>query len=123
MPSMRDTGADMSMEQFPEIEAFQKLPRRVLVKGGVSAVNKDGRAELAGIVINNLGQPVKGLKVNLIIFDEREMPVFNATTTPDPSKLSQGGMASFKFVLGSHQDKIANHYLYPSWQYDDSEWS
>lgn len=113
----------MGIEEFPEIEAFQKLPRRVIVKGGISSTNKEGHAELAGIVINNLGQPVKALKVNLILFDEREMPILNVSTIPDPPKLSQGGIASFKFVVEGHQDEITNHYLYPSWQYDDSEWS
>lgn len=113
----------MSIEEFPEIEAFQKLPRRVIVKGSISTVNKDGHAELSGIVINNLGQPVKSLKVNLIIFDSREMPVHNASTIPDPPRLSQGGISSFKIVAEGHKDKITNYYLYPSWQYDDSDWA
>lgn len=113
----------MSIEEFPEIEAFQKLPRRVIVKGSLSTVNQAGHAELSGLVINNLGQPVKGLRVNLIVFDAREMPVLNASTVPDPPKLSQGGLSSFKIVVEGYKDKITNYYLYPSWQYDDSDWA
>ncbi len=113
----------MSIEEFPEIEAFQKLPRRVIVKGSISTVNKDGHAELSGIVINNLGQPVKGLRVNLIVFDSREMPVLNASSAPDPPRLPQGGISSFKIVAEGYKDKITNYYLYPSWQYDDSDWA
>ena len=113
----------MSIEEFPEIEAFQKLPRRVIVKGSISTVNKDGHAELSGIVINNLGQPVKGLRVNLIVFDSREMPVLNASAESDPPRLTQGGISSFKIVAEGYKDKITNYYLYPSWQYDDSDWA
>ena len=113
----------MSMEEFPEIEAFQKLPRRVIVKGGISTVNPDGNAELAGIVINNSGQPIKELKVNLIVFDVREIPILNTSAVSDPTQLSQGGIGSFKFIIPGHKDKITNYYLYPSWRYDDSDWT
>lgn len=113
----------MSIEEFPEIEAFQKLPRRVIVKGGLSTVNNAGNAELSGIVINNNGQPIKGLRVNLVVFDSREMPVMNVMTDADPQQLSQGGIASFRFTLDGCKDNITNYYLYPTWQYDDSNWS
>ncbi len=113
----------MGIEEFPEMEAFQKLPHRVIVKGGISTINKDGNAQLSGIVINNLGTPIKDLKINLIIFDSREIPILNASTMPDPPKLYQGGMASFLFTFQDYKSKITNYYLYPSWQYDDSEWS
>lgn len=113
----------MSIEEFPEMEAFNKLPRRVIVKGGISTVGQQGNAELSGIVINNLGTPIKDLRVNLIIFDSREIPVHNATAAPDPAHLPQGGIASFKFSVDDHSEKITNFYLYPTWQYDDSQWS
>lgn len=113
----------MGIEQFPEIEAFQKLPRRVIVKGGMSTVHTEGHADLSGIVINNIGQPLKDLKVNLIIFDSREIPIRSAAVSPDPSRLSQGGIASFKFSIEGQPNKITNYYLYPTWQYDDSEWA
>lgn len=113
----------MGIEEFPEIEAFQRLPRRIIVKGGVSTVNAQGHAELSGIVINNLGQPVKDIKVNLIVFDAREIPVLNATAMPDPARLTQGGIGSFRFVIEGQSAKLTNYYLYPSWQYDDGEWS
>lgn len=113
----------MGIEEFPEIESFQKLPRRVIVKGGVSGVNKDGNAELSGIVINNYGQPIKDLKVNLILFDARNLPILSCSTVPDPSRLSQGGMSSFRFVVEGYKEKITRYHLYPNWQYDDSEWA
>lgn len=113
----------MGIEEFPEIEAFQRLPRRVIVKGGMATVNPAGGAELSGIVINNMGQPLKDLKVNLILFDTKEMPVRSAAVSPDPPRLSQGGIASFKFVMEGHADQITNYYLYPTWQYDDSGWA
>jgi hypothetical protein len=112
----------MALENFPEIEAFQKLPKRVIVKGGLSAVREDGHAELSGIVINNAGQPIKSLKVFLILFDERGIPILNSSVGADPAKLSQGGVASFKFSVNGYGEKINNHYLYPNWQYDDSQW-
>ncbi|HNV86859.1 MAG TPA: hypothetical protein PKL97_07875 [Candidatus Omnitrophota bacterium] len=113
----------MSIEEFPEIEDFHRLPRRVIVKGGVSRVNANGDAELSGIVLNNLGQPIKGLKVNLVVFDDREMPILNALTDPEPARLAQGGISSFKIVLPGHKEQVTNCYLYPTWQYDDSEWA
>jgi len=113
----------MSIEEFPEIEAFHKLPRRVIVKGGMSRINDKGNAELSGIVINNLRQPVKQVKVNLIIFNQSEIPIYNTTTFSDPERLSNGAIASFKFELEGIKDRLTNFYLYPSWNYDDSEWA
>lgn len=113
----------MSIEEFPEIEDFHRLPRRVIVKGGISQVNVKGDAELSGIVLNNLGQPIKDIRVNLVVFDHREIPILNALTIAEPAKLSQGGIASFKFVIENHKEKITNYYLYSTWQYDDSDWA
>lgn len=113
----------MTLENFPEIEAFQKLPKRIIVKGGVSSVREDGHAEFSGIVINNVGQPIKSLKVYLILFDERGIPIVHSSANPDPAKLPQGGIASFKFSINGYGSKITNHYLYAGWQYDDSHWS
>ena len=49
----------MGIEHFPEIETFQKLPRKVIVKGGNSGFDTKGRPELRGIVINNAGHPIR----------------------------------------------------------------
>lgn len=110
----------MSLENFPEIPAFQKLPKRVIVKGGVSSLTQSGEAELSGIVINNSGQPIKSIKVHLVIFDERGIPIFASASSPEPARLPQGGMASFHFEVNGYGSKITNHYIYSSWQYDDS---
>ena len=112
----------MSIQEFPEIETFQKLPRRVIVKGGSSAFSAEGKPELRGIVINNVGHLIKNVRVSLIVFNENEMPVLNASTIPDPGELPQGGIASFIFTLDEYDKEIANYYLYASWKYDDSNW-
>ena len=112
----------MSIEQFPEIETFQKLPRKVIVKGGSAGLDAEGRPELRGIVINNAGQPIRGLKVFLVVFDDQEIPILNKNVIPNPDALPQGGIASFSFVLDERDTDITNYYLYANWKYDDSGW-
>lgn len=112
----------MGIQEFPEIETFQKLPRKVIVKGGSSGFDAHGKPELRGIVINNSGHPIKNIRVSLIIFNEQEIPVRNASTVPDPAELSQGGIASFVFTLPDYDKEISNYYLYSNWKYDDSKW-
>ncbi|MBI3999391.1 MAG: hypothetical protein HY351_02145, partial [Candidatus Omnitrophica bacterium] len=102
----------MGIEQFPEIETFQKLPRKVIVKGGSGGFDSSGRPELRGIVINNAGHPIKEIKVSLIIFNEDEIPVLNKNTNPVPTSLPQGGIASFTFTLDEYDQEIKNYYLY-----------
>ena len=108
-----------NFEQFPTIEAFQNLPRQVIVKGGRTSVFHDGSAELSGIVINNLSQPIKDVRVNLVLFDEQEIPIFNVKATPHPDVLSQGTIGSFTVKVEEHGKDIHNYYLYATWQYDD----
>ena len=110
----------MGIEQFPEIESFQKLPHRVIVKGGSSHFDPKEGAQLRGIVINNIGHPICSVSVNLVVFDERVTPIFNTSTEPDPSYLSQGGIGSFVFQLKDFREEIKKYYLYPSWKYDDT---
>lgn len=112
----------MGIEQFPEIETFQKLPRKVIVKGGSSGFDAKGRPELRGIVINNVGQPIRNVKVSVVIFNELEMPVLNKSATPEPDSLPQGGIGSFSFTLEDYDQEIKNYYLYANWKYDDSNW-
>ena len=112
----------MSIQEFPEIETFQKLPRRVIIKGGSSGFNAQGKPELRGIVINNSGHLIKNLRVSLIIFNEKEIPILNASTAADTDTLAQGGIASFVFTLNDYKKEIANYYLYTNWKYDDSNW-
>lgn len=110
----------VDIQEFPEIEAFHKLPRRVIVKGGSSGLDASGKAKLGGIVINNTGHPIKDLKVCLIIFNEHEIPLLNASVVPDLSELPQGSIGSFVFTLDNYRKEIGNHYLYAIWKYDDS---
>lgn|SRR3990167_1293217 len=112
----------MGIEQFPEIETFQKLPRKVIVKGGSSGFNAAGHPELRGIVINNTGHPIRDVKVFLVIFNQQEIPILNKTIDSDPTELPQGGIGSFTFTLEDYDREITNHYLYANWQYDDSGW-
>jgi len=108
-----------NFEQFPTIEAFQKLPRQVIVKGGKTSVADDGTSELSGIVINNLTQPIRNVRVNLILFDDREMPLRNITVMPHPSRLDQGTIASFTVKVDHNHQSINNYYLYATWEYED----
>ncbi|MBI4357714.1 MAG: hypothetical protein HY584_00295 [Candidatus Omnitrophica bacterium] len=112
----------MGIEQFPEIETFQKLPRKVIVKGGSSGFDSKGRPELRGIVINNVGHPIRDAKVSLVLFSEQEIPVLNKSVIPEPSALPQGSIASFTFTLEDYGEEIKNYYLYVNWKYDDSHW-
>lgn len=108
----------MGIESFPEIESFQKLPHQVIVKGGSSRFDPKEGAELRGIVINNIGHTICELSVNLVVFDERETPLFKTSALPDPETLPQGGIASFVFRLKDCASEIKKYYLYSSWQYD-----
>ena len=112
----------MGIEQFPEIETFQKLPRKVIVKGGSAGFDAKGKPQLRGIVINNVGQPICGIVVSLVIFNEQEIPILSKTTVPEPVALAQGAIASFAFVLEDYEREIKNYYLYATWKYDDSDW-
>ena len=111
----------VGIEEFPAIETFQRLPKKVIVKGGESTLTKTGSAELVGIVINNLGQPIRNVQVHLVIFDRHEIPILTITTTPNPDRLPQGGIGSFKYTVENHFEPIAHYYLYAQWLYDDSE--
>lgn len=113
----------MNVEDFPSIETFKKLPKRVVVKGGMVSAGADDRPQLTGIVINNSGQTVKGLKVHLIIFDGRNIPIQTASTVSEPDTLPQGQIGSFLFKLAEHTGKIANSHLYATWSYDDKSWT
>jgi len=112
----------VGIQEFPEIETFQKLPRRVIVKGGSSGVSENGKPELRGIVINNVGHLVKEIRVFLIIFNEKEIPMLHASVEPEPKELAQGAIASFVFTLNQFDKEITNYYLYANWKYDDSNW-
>lgn len=111
----------MGLEKFPEIESFQKLPHRVIVKGGSSSFDPKEGAGLRGIIINNIGQTIREVSVNLVIFDDNETPLLNTSVVPDPPVLPQGAVGSFLFQLKDFPGEIKKYYLYSSWKYDDKE--
>lgn len=111
----------MSLEEFPAIESFQKLPHQVIVKGGSSRFDPAEGAELRGIVINNIGHTIRDVSVNLVIFDERETPLFNTSAIPDPAVLPQGAIGAFVFRIKDCPAEIKNYYLFSSWKYVDRE--
>jgi len=109
----------MGLETFPEIENFQKLPHQVIVKGGGSSFNAAEGAELRGIVINNIGNPIRDVKVNVVIFDEHKIPILNTSVVSNPNILPQGAIATFVFQLKDFPGVISDYYLYANWRFDD----
>jgi len=112
----------MGFEDFPDIESFSKLPKKLIIKAGDTNVTSGGDATLSGLVINNLGQPVRNVEVYLVLFNDKHIPVGDHKTLPDPQGLTQGGLGSFQFVLKGHQKEITNYYLHARWDYVDAGW-
>lgn len=110
----------MGIETFPEIENFQKLPKQVIVKSGEPRFHAADGARLHGIVINNCGHAICDVHVNIVIFNERKIPVFNTSIKPDPESLPQGSVASFNFQLKDFQGPISDYHLYTNWKFDDA---
>lgn len=113
----------MGIEEFPDIESFQRLPKKLIVKGGDSSTDDAGNTMMKGLVINNLGQRVESISVHLIVFDEKEIPIQNVRVEPQPNSLDQGNMASFKIAIPKFGKPIDNYYLYAQWKYDDASWT
>ncbi len=111
----------MGIEAFPEIESFQKLPRQVIVKGGDTSFDVHEGAKLSGIVINNIGHTICDLRANIVILDEKGIPVVNTSTTVTPASLPQGGIGSFTFQLRDYPKAISDYHLYANWRFDDGE--
>ncbi len=109
----------MDIEAFPEIENFQKLPRQVIVKAGSTSFEASKGAVLRGIVINNSGHPIREVRVNVVILNERGMPVLNTSLSSDPDALPQGGIANFRFEFKEYPKAIIDYHLYTQWRFDD----
>lgn len=109
----------MGLETFPDIESFQKLPRQVIVKGGRSTYSQVEGAELRGIVINNIGHPIREIRVNAVIFNERKIPRFSVSTLAEPAALPQGGIAAFVFRLKGYPQPVSDYHLYVDWKFDE----
>lgn len=112
---------NMGIESFPEIENFQKLPREVIIKGAATRFNKKEGAGLRGIVINNVGQPIKDIRAQLVVFgNDEKVPVLAVSATADPEKLPQGGIANFHFQLKTFKQEIKNYHLQAVWSFDEA---
>ena len=111
----------MGIEEFPEIENFQKLPKQVIVKGGSSTFDAHKGAELRGIVINNIGHAIRNAVVHVVVFDQHKIPLLSTSVPSEPGELAQGGIGSFLFQLKDLKEKINDYHLYTSWRFDDRE--
>ena len=111
----------MDVDAFPEIQNFQHLPRSVIIKGGGTSFDVAKGAELRGIVINNIGQSIRNLRVHVVIFDERKIPLLNTSVPADPEMVPQGGIASFIFKLAEFSQVIKDYHLFTNWSFDESE--
>jgi len=111
----------MRLNSFPEIEDFRKLPREVVVKGAISEANLEKGVEIRGIVINNLGQAIKNIRVQVVVFDEYHLPQMSTGISPSPSKLQQGGIANFIFTFQGLEKPVKDFYLHANWGFDSGE--
>ncbi len=109
----------MDIEAFPEIENFQKLPRRVIVKGGGFTPAGSSTSELRGLVINNIGHPIRDIVVNLVIFDDKKIPQLSTSTPASPERLDQGGLAGFVFRVEDLPGPINDYHLYTGWRFEE----
>jgi hypothetical protein len=111
----------MRLNSFPEIEDFRKLPREVVVKGAISETDIAKGVEIRGIVINNIGQPIKNIRVQAVVFDEYHLPQMSTSLAPSPPKLQQGGIANFIFTLHELEKPVKDFYLHANWGFDAGE--
>ncbi|HNX68229.1 MAG TPA: hypothetical protein PLL75_04335 [Candidatus Omnitrophota bacterium] len=110
----------MGIESFPEIESFQKLPREVIIKGASTDFSEADGAKLKGIIINNIGHPIRNIRAQLVIFDKDRVPVMGISTSTDPDHLPQGGIANFFFHLKDLKHEIQGYYLHANWGFDET---
>lgn len=109
----------MDIEAFPEIENFQKLPKDVIVKAGNTGFDEKRGATLQGIVINNIGNTICDLRVSIVIFNEKKIPILNTSIAPDPTVLPQGGMANFHFQFKNQIQEVKDFHLFTTWRFDE----
>jgi len=109
----------MELEAFPEIENFQKLPRQVILKAGRISFDKTQGAKLHGLIINNCGHAICDVRANIVIFNEKQIPIYNLGVPTDPERLPQGAMGSFVFDLADVRDSIRDYHLYTNWSFDN----
>lgn len=110
----------MGIESFPEIENFQKLPREVIIKGASTHFHAEEGASLRGIVINNIGHPIKNIRAQLVIFGKNKVPLLGTSVPTEPDRLPQGGIANFQFQVKEHKAEIKNYFLHANWGFDET---
>ena len=110
---------NMDIETFPEIEDFQHLPRQVIVKGGAADFSDAAGASLQGIVINNIGNPIRNVRVHVVVFNEKKIPIRSTSTSVKPEIIPQGGIGNFSFQLKDFNEQIKDYYLYTDWNFHD----
>lgn len=112
----------MDIDTFPEIENFQKLPHQVIVKGGAWKFDaKENAHELRGIVVNNSGSSIKDIRVNVVVFDGKGIPLLNTSAPCDPEVLNQGGVGAFLLTLKNCSKTIAKYHLFSNWNFNESK--
>ena len=111
----------MRLNSFPEIEDFRKLPREVVVNGAISEPDPKKGVEIRGIVINNIWQPIKNIRIQVVVFDEYHLPQMSTSLSPAPSKLQQGGIANFIFTFEGLEKPVKDFYLHANWGFDAGE--
>lgn len=110
----------MDVDAFPDIENFHHLPRSVIVKGAKASFDPAEGAQLRGIVINNIGQAIQNLRVHVVLFDDRKIPLLNTSVAPESSKIPQGGVSPFHFQLKDFPHEIKDYHLFTNWSFDES---
>lgn len=109
----------MDIDAFPEIENFQKLPKDVIVKAGSTGFDGKGGSSLQGLVINNIGNTICDLRVCIVVFNEKKIPLLNTSTSTDPAVLPQGGMANFRFEFKQQVAELKDFHLFTTWRFDE----
>lgn len=112
----------MDIEAFPEIENFQKLPHQVIVKGGAWKFDsKEDLHELRGIVINNIGNAIKNIRINVVVFDDKGIPLLSTSAPSEPDILNQGGVGAFVLKVKKCAKDIAKYHLYSNWNFHEAK--
>ena len=67
-----------------------------------------------------VAQPIRDIRVELVVFDRQRIPLLGTSAATDPDRLPQGGIANFHFQLKDFSQEIKNYYLHANWTFDES---